>query len=152
MRGSATKRAMGSGRKVVDIIGNLTMQRERNIVRAEKNRVSNALLGLAVQNPNPEFWQVDQAPKERVVEEKAIYTVKDAEGNETEFTRMADAEKFARSLPDADIEQTWGDRVTERVIPGFSTRDNVILTRSTGRITTSSSTSETSGRCGWRNR
>lgn len=132
VRGSATKRAMGSGRKVVDIIGNLTMQRERNIVRAEKNRVSNALLGLAVQNPNPEFWQVDQAPKERVVEEKAIYTVKDAEGNETEFTRMADAEKFARSLPDADIEQTWGDRVTERVIPGFSTRDNVILTRING--------------------
>ena len=25
---------------------------------------------LAVQNPNPEFWQVDQAPKERVVEER----------------------------------------------------------------------------------
>lgn len=72
-----SKRAMGSGKAVVDIIANITMQRERNIVRAEKNRVSNALMGLAIENPNPDFWKVDEAPKERVVEEKAIYTVRD---------------------------------------------------------------------------
>lgn len=134
VRGSSTKRAMGSGRQVVDIIANLTMQRERNIVRAEKNRVSNALLGLAVQNPNPDFWKVDQAPKERVVEEKAIYTVVDAAGNKIdEFTRMDEAERLANKTPGASIDQTWGDRVTERVMPGFKNRDNVLLTRINGK-------------------
>jgi hypothetical protein len=32
------------------------MQRERAIVKSEKNRVAQALFGLAVQSPNPEFW------------------------------------------------------------------------------------------------
>ena len=133
VRGSSSKRAMGSGKKVVDIIANLTMQRERNIVRAEKNRVSNALLGLAVQNPNPDFWKVDQAPKERVVQEKAIYTVLDSAGNKIEeFTRMDDAERLANKTPGASIDQAWGDRVTERVMPGFTSRDNVLLTRING--------------------
>lgn len=133
VRGSSSKRAMGSGKKVVDIIANLTMQRERNIVRAEKNRVSNALLGLAVQNPNPDFWKVDQAPKERVVQEKAIYTVLDSDGNKIEeFTRMDEAERLANKTPGAIIDQAWGDRVTERVMPGFTSRDNVLLTRING--------------------
>lgn len=133
VRGSSSKRAMGSGKKVVDIIANLTMQRERNIVRAEKNRVSNALLGLAVQNPNPDFWKVDQAPKERVVQEKAIYTVLDSDGNKIEeFTRMDEAERLANKTTGASIDQTRGDRVTERVTPGFTSRDNVLLTRING--------------------
>lgn len=133
VRGSSTKRAMGSGKAVVDIIANLTMQRERNIVRAEKNRVSNALAGLAVENPNADFWTFDKAPKERVVEETAIYTVRDADGkNLEEFTRMSEAERFANKHAGSDIEQTWGDRVTERVVPGFKNRDNVLLTRING--------------------
>ena len=133
VRGSSTKRAMGSGKKVVDIIANLTMQRERNIVRAEKNRVSNALLGLALENPNPDFWKVDQAPKERVVEETAIYTVLDANGKKIdEFTRMSEAERLANKTPGSTIDQTWGDRVNERITPGFKNRDNVILTRING--------------------
>jgi hypothetical protein len=56
VRGSFSRRAMGSKRKVVDILANVAMQRERAIVRANKNRVSQALFGLAVQNPNPDFW------------------------------------------------------------------------------------------------
>lgn len=56
VRGSASKRAVGSERKVVDILANIAMQRERNIVRAEKNRVAMALYGMAIQNPNPEFF------------------------------------------------------------------------------------------------
>lgn len=133
VRGSSTKRAMGSGRAVVDIIANLTMQRERNIVRAEKNRVSQAVMGLAVTNPNPDFWTVDKAPKERVVQEMAIYSVLDEAGNKvSEFTRMDDADKAARAIPNSTIEQTWEDRVTERVTPGFLQRDNVLLTRING--------------------
>lgn len=133
IRGSSTKRAMGSGRQVVDIIANLTMQRERNIVRAEKNRVSQALMGLALENPNPDFWEVDKAPKERAVVEKAIYAVMDKDGKKIEeHTVFADAEKAVRQNPESHIEQTWGDRVEERVVPGFSTRDNVVLTRING--------------------
>lgn len=56
VRGSASKRAVGSERKVVDILANIAMQRERNIVRAEKNRVAMALYGMAIQNPNPDFF------------------------------------------------------------------------------------------------
>ena len=55
-RGSASKRRTGSGRAVEDILANVMMQRERAITRAEKNKVGLALYGLAIQNPNPEFW------------------------------------------------------------------------------------------------
>ena len=56
VKGPASRRATGSERKVVDILANIAMQRERNIVRAEKNRVAIALYGLALKNPNPKFW------------------------------------------------------------------------------------------------
>jgi diguanylate cyclase (GGDEF)-like protein len=68
IRGSSSKRAVGSNKPVADIIANIAMQREKQIVRAEKNRVSNALLGLAKENPNSDFWTVDDAPTERVVQ------------------------------------------------------------------------------------
>jgi hypothetical protein len=56
VKGTSTRRATGSKRKVVDILANIAMQRERTIVRAEKNRVATALYGLALQNANPGFW------------------------------------------------------------------------------------------------
>lgn len=68
VRGSSSKRATGSKREVVNVLANLMMQRERAIVRIEKNRVATALMGLAIENPNPDFWKVDDAPTERVVE------------------------------------------------------------------------------------
>jgi hypothetical protein len=66
VKGKEVKGRTGSTRKVVDILANIAMQRERLIVRGEKNRVSNALLGLAIANPNPEFWSVGAPPSERV--------------------------------------------------------------------------------------
>ncbi|HYN54418.1 MAG TPA: LPD38 domain-containing protein [Methylotenera sp.] len=59
IKGSSSKRATGSSKNVVDIIANIAQQREKNIVRGEKNRVSTALIGLAKLNPNEDFWQVD---------------------------------------------------------------------------------------------
>jgi hypothetical protein len=56
VRGPTSKRAAGSSRQVVDILANIAMQRERAIVRSEKNRVSQAIYGLAVQHPNTDFW------------------------------------------------------------------------------------------------
>ena len=51
-----SKRALGSDKPVEDILTNIIAQRERAIVRAEKNLVGQALFGLAVQAPNPEVW------------------------------------------------------------------------------------------------
>jgi len=57
VRGPASKRRMGSKRKVVNILANLAMARERAVVRGEKNRLDLALYGLALQAPNPAFWK-----------------------------------------------------------------------------------------------
>ena len=58
VRGPASKMRTGSTRTVVDILANIAMQREKTIVRGEKNRVSTALYGLAKANPNPDFWSL----------------------------------------------------------------------------------------------
>jgi len=55
-KGGSSKRAAGSLKKVVDIFANIALQRERAITRSEKARVGRALYGLAIQNPNPNFW------------------------------------------------------------------------------------------------
>lgn len=68
VKGKETKGRTGSTRKVVDILANVMMQRERAIVRGEKNRVAVALLGLAKDNPLPEFWQVNKVPTTRVLD------------------------------------------------------------------------------------
>jgi hypothetical protein len=47
---------MGSEKGVQDILGNIIAQRERALIRAEKIRVGRAMYGLAIQNPNPDFW------------------------------------------------------------------------------------------------
>jgi hypothetical protein len=56
VKGGASKRAFGSFKEVADIFANIANQRERAIVRSEKARVGNALYGLAIMNPNPDFW------------------------------------------------------------------------------------------------
>ena len=67
IKGKEVKGRTGSTRKVVDILANVAAQRERVIVRGEKNRVARALVGLAQVNPNPQFWEVrSQPPTERV--------------------------------------------------------------------------------------
>jgi hypothetical protein len=56
IKGPFSRASVGSGRKVVDILANIAMQRERAIIRAEKLRVAKAVYSLAVTNPNPGFW------------------------------------------------------------------------------------------------
>jgi hypothetical protein len=67
IKGNSTKRAMGSNKAVVDILANIAQQREKFIVRGEKNRVATALVGLAKLNPNDEFWKVDTPPTIRFI-------------------------------------------------------------------------------------
>lgn len=71
VKGKEVKGRTGSKRKVVDILANIAAQREKVIVRGEKNRVAQALVGLAWANPNKGFWEVrSQAPTERIYDEK----------------------------------------------------------------------------------
>jgi hypothetical protein len=56
VRGAFSKRALGSEKDVQDILSNIIAQRERALIRAEKIRVGRALYGLAIQNPNSDFW------------------------------------------------------------------------------------------------
>lgn len=56
VKGSSSKRATGSTKEVTNILAHVLMQREAAITRAEKNRVGMALYGLALTNPNPDFW------------------------------------------------------------------------------------------------
>ncbi|MDR1367246.1 MAG: hypothetical protein LBJ76_00820 [Candidatus Accumulibacter sp.] len=56
VKGSSFKRATGSLRKVENIFAQLVAAREAVIVRGEKNQVMQALYGLVLDNPNPEFW------------------------------------------------------------------------------------------------
>lgn len=67
VRGPESKRAMGSEREAVAIVAAVIAQHEAAIIRAEKAQVGRALVKLAEQFPNPDFWRVDQPPTKRVV-------------------------------------------------------------------------------------
>ena len=55
--GSPTKKTTGSkSRQVKSILENVIHQRDNAIDRGERIRVGNALIGLALQFPNPKFW------------------------------------------------------------------------------------------------
>ena len=70
IRGKEARNRTGSKAKVIDIIANIAMQREKAIGRSEKNRVGKALVGLVELNPNPDFWVMNKVPTERVLNEK----------------------------------------------------------------------------------
>ena len=70
IKGKEVKHRVGAKTKVVNILGNIALQREKAIVRSEKNRVGKALVGLVKLNPNPEFWTINKVPTERVLNEK----------------------------------------------------------------------------------
>lgn len=76
IKGREVKSRTGSAKKkVVDIVANLAMQRERTITRGEKNRVATTMVELARANQNPDFWKVG-APDRKRVYDRATRTVK----------------------------------------------------------------------------
>ena len=70
VKGDASKRALGSQRRVVDVLAHLALQREAAITRGEKNRVGLALYGLALQNKNADFWEADKVPMKRDIDKE----------------------------------------------------------------------------------
>jgi hypothetical protein len=132
IKGRESKSRTGSTSTVVDILANIAMQRERAIVRGEKNRVAQALVGLAYENPNADFWEVrSQPPTTPVYDERTkqvvnrpdplfksrpnvlIAKVKDSKGEVTEQAVVfneADprAVRMAESLKNLDATQLEG--------------------------------------------
>jgi hypothetical protein len=133
VKGSASKRATGSTRKVVDILANIAQQRERNIIRGEKNRVATALIGLAKLNPNPDFWKTDTVPKIRTVTPgKTVYEVHYHGNKVNEFSSKAAANKFIEYEGKEGLEIKKVDvpeLVEDRPDPNYKNRPNVIVAR-----------------------
>lgn len=71
IKGREVKHRTGSTATVIDILANIAAQRERVIVRGEKNRVAVALAGLVKTNPNPDVWTFGEVPTEQVLNEQS---------------------------------------------------------------------------------
>lgn len=69
VRRDFSRSAMGSKRNVVDIIGNVIAARNNAIALTEKNRVAQAVYGLALEAPNPDFWMAINPEAEKVPED-----------------------------------------------------------------------------------
>lgn len=123
-KGAASKRAFGSLKDVADIFANIAAQRERAIIRSEKARVGRALYGLAIKNPNPEFWLP--------VNPDAI---KDPAAMKVELIKMgldpADADSIMQEPKTPYIDPDTG-LVAYRVNPVFRNSDNVFPVRING--------------------
>lgn len=70
IKGRESKSRTGSAAAVSDILANIALQREKAIVRGEKNRVAVALVGLATMNPNKDLWEVGKVPTTQVLNPK----------------------------------------------------------------------------------
>lgn len=129
VRGPAAKRRTGSTRAVVDILANIALQRERTIVRAEKNRVAQALYALALKSPNPDFWLPINPDAAKALKPAARQKL----ANELVSLGLepADAQSFAREPVERYINPATG-LVAERINPALRSRDNVLAVRING--------------------
>jgi hypothetical protein len=125
IKGSSSKRATGSKRKVVDILANLMMQRERAIVRSEKNKVATALYGLAIQNENPGFW----LPVNPDAIKNPSQVVQDLLNMGLD---QADIDGIMAEPTETVIDSKTG-LVTHRINPRLRNMDNVLATRINGK-------------------
>jgi len=125
IRGDFSKRTTGSTRNVVDILANVVMQRERAIVRAEKNRVAESIYGLAVQNPNKDFWLA--------IDPDAI---KDVSKIQNELIGLGISPNDIQNIFQQPKKPTIDPRtglVTNKLDPFVLNSDNILATRINGR-------------------
>lgn len=123
-KGAASKRAFGSKKDVADIFANIAAQRERAIVRSEKARVGRAMYGLAIKNPNPDFWLPINPD-----------AIKNTAAMKAELMKMgldpADADSLMQEPKTPYIDPLTG-LVAYRVNPIFRNSDNVFPVRING--------------------
>jgi predicted RNA methylase len=122
--GKFSKAATGSLKTVADIIGNIALQRERAIVRAEKARVGRALYALAITNPNPNFWM--PINPDAIKNKKKLYAEMVAMG-----MSPADAQNIIKEPKVASIDSTTG-LVRYDVNAALRKSDNVMPVRING--------------------
>jgi hypothetical protein len=131
IKGREAKHRTGSTGAVADVLANIVMQREKAIVRGEKNRVAVSLAGLVKLNPAPDFWSLDKIPQERVQNEKTgmvetrevpnyrtrdnviIAKIKDSNGNVRERAIVMNehderAVRLAKTMKNIDIPMLEG--------------------------------------------
>lgn len=130
VRGPASKRRTGSKKAVIDILANIALQRERTIVRAEKNRVAQANYALALKAPNPDFWMPVNPDEARA------FTPAQQARMVSELVGMgldpADAQNFVKEPVQRYVDPRTG-LVAERINPALRGADNVLSLRIEGK-------------------
>lgn len=66
VRGPESRRALGRESEAAEILAHAISQAQEAIIRAERNRVGQALYNLARDNPNRSFWTVDKVDMKAV--------------------------------------------------------------------------------------
>jgi hypothetical protein len=134
IKGKESKHRTGSKTKVVNILGNIALQREKEIVRAEKNRVAKALVGLVILNPNTEFWTFDKTPMKRdLIKGGTFYSVL-YHGSvvQTFGTNRTEALRFINYQGDDAYtlqKDVIPDRVGEVANTNYKQADNVVVAK-----------------------
>jgi hypothetical protein len=126
VRGSASKRAMGSDKPVANILANIALQREKTITRANKRRIGEALYGLALKAPNDDFWmvvdpQLQNNPKQVLATSMQLISM---------GLDPADAESIAKEPTSRHIGADG--KAHERINPALRSADNVLAVRIDG--------------------
>tara|TARA_S200002703_G_scaffold11653_2_gene10571 strand:- start:209 stop:7294 length:7086 start_codon:yes stop_codon:yes gene_type:complete len=124
VRNPAVRRAVGSERGVIDVLANVALQRERAITRSNKNKVAQAVYGLAAQNPNTDFWLVIDPAGQKDVRQLA-QTLQN-------MGLPADvAENFAKEPVTTTTDTRTGLKVS-RINASIRNSDNYLSTRING--------------------
>lgn len=124
VRRDFSRSAMGSKRNVVDIIGNVIAARNNAIALTEKNRVAQAVYGLALEAPNPDFWMAINPEAEKVPQD-AIDELRAMGLDE-------DAVKFLMKEPKQRMLDPKKNEVISRVNTKLRENDFVLATRVNG--------------------
>lgn len=124
VRRDFSRSAMGSKRNVVDIIGNVISARNNAIALTEKNRVAQAVYGLALEAPNPDFWMAINPDAEKIPED-AIDELR-AMGLDEE------AVKYLMKEPKQRVLDPKRNEIVSRVNTKLRENDYVLATRING--------------------
>lgn len=124
VRRDFSRSAMGSKRNVVDIIGNVIAARNNAIALTEKNRVAQAVYGLALEAPSPDFWMAINPEAEKVPQD-AIDELRSMGLDE-------DAVKFLMKEPKQRMLDPKKNEVISRVNSKLRENDFVLATRVNG--------------------
>lgn len=127
VRGSSSKRAMGSDKPVANIMANIALQREKAITRAEKRRIGEALYGMVLSAPNPDFWiAVDPALQQSPAQITATSMQLISMG-----MNPVDAQAIAAEPTQRYVDPRTG-QVASRINPALRSADNVLAVRIDG--------------------